>query len=77
MTPLRQRMIDDLKLRGYSASTQTLYVDAVRHLCEHFAKSPGKITDENLRDYFLYGKNVKKMGPQHQHCCSLRHQILL
>ena len=60
MTPLRQRMIEDLKLRGYSDSTQTLYVDAVRHLCEHFTKSPGKITEENLRDYFLYGTNVKK-----------------
>jgi integrase len=53
-------MIEDLKLRGYSDSTQTLYVDAVRHLCEHFAKTPGKITEENLRDYFLYGTNVKK-----------------
>jgi integrase/recombinase XerD len=60
MTPLRQRMIEDLKLRGYSESTQTLYVTAVRQLCEHFGKSPGKITEEDLRDYFLYGKNVKK-----------------
>jgi len=53
-------MIEDLQLRGYSDSTQTLYVTAVRQLCEHFDKSPGKITEENLRDYFLYGKNVKK-----------------
>ncbi|MBW2015104.1 MAG: site-specific integrase [Deltaproteobacteria bacterium] len=60
MTPLRHRMIEDLQLRGYSDSTQTLYVTAVRQLCEHFDKSPGKITEENLRDYFLYGKNVKK-----------------
>lgn len=60
MTPLRQRMIEDLQLKGYSDSTQTLYVDAVRHLCDHFGKSPGKITEEDLRDYFLYGKNVKK-----------------
>lgn len=60
MTPLRQRMIEDLQLRGYSESTQTLYVTAVRQLCEHFDKSPGKITEENLRDYFLYGKNIKK-----------------
>jgi len=44
MTPLRQRMIEDLKLRGYNESTQTLYVTAVRQLCEHFGKSPGKIT---------------------------------
>jgi len=60
MTPLRERMIEDLQLRGYSTSTQKLYVSSVRQLCEHFNKSPGKITEENLREYFLYGKNVKK-----------------
>lgn len=60
MTPLRQRMIEDLQLRGYSDSTQILYVNAVRQLCEHFGKNPGKITENNLRNYFLYGKNQKK-----------------
>jgi integrase len=53
-------MIEDLQLKGYSDSTQKLYVNAVRQLCEHFDKSPGKITEEDLREYFLYGKNVKK-----------------
>ena len=60
MTPLRNRMIQDLQLSGYSESTQSLYVNAVRQLCDHFKKSPGKITEEDLRDYFLYCKNVKK-----------------
>ncbi len=60
MKPLSHRMIEDLQLRGYSDSTQELYVTAVRKLCEHFGKTPGKITEEDLRDYFLYGKNVKK-----------------
>jgi integrase/recombinase XerD len=60
MTPLRNRMMADLQLRGYSDSTQSLYVNAVRQLCEHYDKSPGRITEEDLRDYFLYGKNVKK-----------------
>jgi hypothetical protein len=50
----------NLQLKGYSDSTQSLYVNAVRQLCEHFNKTPGKITEEDLRDYFLYGKNVKK-----------------
>jgi integrase len=53
-------MIEDLQLRGYSHGTQKLYVSAVRQLCEHCGKSPGKITEEELRQYFLYGKNVKK-----------------
>jgi len=60
MAPLRERMIQDLQLKGYSKSTQKLYVSAVRRLCEHFGKSPGQLTEEDLRDYFLYGKNVKK-----------------
>jgi len=60
MTPLRNRMIEDLQLRGYSDSTQSLYVTAVRKLCEHYDKSPGRITEEELRDYFLYCKNVIK-----------------
>lgn len=60
MTPLRNRMLDDLQLKGYSDSTQSLYVNAVRQLCEHYSKPPGRITEEELRDYFLYGKNVKK-----------------
>jgi hypothetical protein len=53
-------MIQDLQLRGYSKGTQALYVSAVRQLCDHFDKPPGRITEEDLRDYFLYGKNVKK-----------------
>ena len=60
MKPLRERMLEDLQLQGYSESTQKLYISAVRQLCEHFNKPPGKITEEDLRDYFLYGKNVKK-----------------
>jgi len=60
MKSLRHRMIEDLQLRGYSDSTQALYVSAVHQLCEHVRKTPGRITEEDLRDYFLYGKNVKK-----------------
>lgn len=60
MTPLRHRMVEDLQLRGYSESTQKVYVDSVRQLCEHYDKTPGRITEEDLRQYFLYGKTEKK-----------------
>jgi len=59
MTPLRQRLIEDLQLRGLSERTQEMYVRAVRQLAEHYHKSPERITEEELRDYFLYVKNVK------------------
>ncbi|MFQ5584351.1 MAG: site-specific integrase [Calditrichia bacterium] len=60
MTPLRQRMIDDLQLRGMSERTQEMYVRAVRQLAEHYRKSPDRINEEELRDYFIYCTNVKK-----------------
>ena len=60
MTELRKRMIEDLQLRGMSERTIEMYVRAVRQLAEHYTKSPDKITEEELRGYFLYNKNVRK-----------------
>jgi site-specific recombinase XerD len=59
MTELRQRMIECLQLRGLSERTQESYVRAVRQLAEHYHKSPDLISEEELRQYFLYLKNVK------------------
>jgi len=59
MTELRKRMIECLQLRGLSARTQESYVRAVRQLAEHYHKSPDLITEAELRQYFLYLKNVK------------------
>src|SRR5215475_14473451 len=58
MTQLRQRMIEDLHLRGLSERTQEMSVRAVRQLAEHYHKSPDRLTEEELRDDFLYLKNV-------------------
>src|SRR4030095_10849651 len=60
MTPLRQRMIEDMQLRGLSDRTQVAYVAAVRQLAEHYGKSPDQLSDEDLRQYFLYLTNDKK-----------------
>jgi site-specific recombinase XerD len=53
MTPLRQRMLEDMQLRAFSPRTQEAYVRAVRQLAAHFRKSPDLVTDEELRQYFL------------------------
>jgi integrase/recombinase XerD len=53
MTPLRQRKIEDMQLRGLAGRTQEAYVAAVRQLAEHYGKSPAQISDEELRQYFL------------------------
>jgi len=63
MTPLRQRMVEDMQLRGLSEKTQEAYVRAVRQLAEHYGKSPAQISEEELRQYFLYLKNDKQVSP--------------
>src|SRR6266567_4668742 len=59
MSELRQKMIECLQLRGLSERTQEAYVRAVRQLSEHYHKSPDLITEAELRQYFLFLKNVK------------------
>ena len=62
MTRLRQRMIEDMQLRGLSEGTQRVYVTAVRQLAEHYGKSPDCIDEEELRQYFLYLINDKPIA---------------
>ncbi len=59
MSELRKRMIECLQLRGLSERTQDSYVRAVRQLAEHYHKSPDLISEEELRQYFLFIKNSK------------------
>lgn len=62
MTPLRQRMTEDMQLAGYSSKTQQAYVGAVRQLFAHFNCSPAQLTEEQLREYFLYLANERKVS---------------
>jgi site-specific recombinase XerD len=53
-------MSEDMQLRGLAERTQPAYVRAVRQLAEHYHKSPDQISEEELRQFFLYLKNEKK-----------------
>ena len=59
MTALRQKMIDDMQLRGFAERTQEAYLSAVNQLAKHYRKSPDRIDEEELRQYFLFLKNEK------------------
>lgn len=62
MSPLRQRMLEDMQLRGLSARTQEAYARAVWQLAQHYHRSPEQLSDEELRQYFLYLANEKKIA---------------
>jgi integrase/recombinase XerD len=60
MTTLRQKMIEDMQLHSFAKRTQDSYLRVVRQLAEYCNKPPDQITEEELRQYFLYLKNVKR-----------------
>jgi len=54
MKDVRQRMIEDMKLRGLTASTQATYLEAVKVLARHYNSWLDEITQEQVRDFLLY-----------------------
>jgi integrase/recombinase XerD len=63
MTPLRQRMTEDMQVRNLSPHTQTSYVQQVSLFARHFHKSPEKLGPEEIRTYQVYLTNEKKLAP--------------
>ena len=54
MTPLRQAMIDECRLRGLAKRTEETYLYAVEQLSRHYHQRPDTITEEQV-DLYLSG----------------------
>ena len=54
MTPLRQRMIDDMRLAGFAERTRDVYIQAVRRIAAHYMRSPDVLSEEEVRAYLLH-----------------------
>jgi len=63
MTPLRQRMIEDMQVRNFSPHTQSAYVLQVSLLARYFGKPPDQLGPEDIRSYQVYLTNEKKLAP--------------
>jgi integrase/recombinase XerD len=54
---LQKKFIEDMQLRGYAERTQSSYARAVRQLTNYWHVPADKISEQQVRDYFLYCKN--------------------
>ena len=62
MTPVRQRMTEDMQVRNLSPHTQASYVQQVSLFARYFGKSPEVLGTEEIRAYQVYLTNEKKLA---------------
>jgi len=64
MTPLRQRMIEDMQLRNFATTTQRSYIHYVADFAKHLNRSPQDLDLEAVRQYQLHLAQERKLSPQ-------------
>jgi site-specific recombinase XerD len=74
MNALRQRMIEDLRIRNYSPRTIETYVGRVAAFARHFGRSPDELAAEHIREYQKYLVDTKhaSWAVFNQTVCALR-----
>ncbi len=74
MTPLRQRMIQDMQLRNLAPATQRNYIAHVADYARFFGRSPAELDQEAVREYLLYLLQERKLSPEgvNQHVSALK-----
>ena len=63
MTNLRQRMLDDMRIRNFALCTQEQYIISVAAFAKYFGESPEKLEPEDIRTYQLYLLQEKGLSP--------------
>jgi integrase/recombinase XerD len=74
MTALRQRMLEDLRIRNYAPTTVSSYIRSVADFAKHFDKPPDQLGSEEIRSWQLFLLNEKrvKLSTYIQAVCALR-----
>ncbi len=63
MTPLRQRMLEDMQIRHLASSTQRASLEHVARFARHFGRSPARLGPEEIRAYQVYLTNANQLAP--------------
>ena len=74
MTPLRQRMLDALQVRGMAERTQQAYIDAVARLARHYRRSPDGLSADEVQSYLLHLRRERRLSCSslNQYGCAFR-----
>jgi site-specific recombinase XerD len=64
---LRERMLDDLRLKGYREITQSCYLRCVQRFADYHRRSPAVMGEREIRDFLLHLVEEKGLAPA-THC---------
>jgi integrase/recombinase XerD len=64
MTPLRQRMIEDMRIRNLAATTQRSYIHYVAQFAAYFQRTPADLDLEAVRQYQVFLIEERKLSPE-------------
>ena len=68
MTPLRQRMINDITVRGLAENTKKSYLASVKGLARHYRRSPDQISAQKVQDYLNHLHEQRRLSWQSCYC---------
>src|SRR5438876_11946318 len=68
MTPLRQRMTEDMQLRNFGTETQRSYLHYITGLARFYQVTPQDLSLEEIREYQLYMINDRLYSPESVNC---------
>ena len=63
MTPLRRRMLEDMRIRNLSPHTQRAYIENVARFARYFHRSPDALGPEEIRTYQVYLTCERQLAP--------------
>ncbi len=62
MTPLRQRMLEDMAIRNFAENTQSSYIQQIISYAKHFHRAPEDLGPEEIRTYQLHLTQTRKLS---------------
>jgi integrase/recombinase XerD len=68
VSPLKQRMLEDMQLRNFSAGTQRSYIHYVTGYAYHYNLSPARLGLDDVRNYQLYLIEQRQLSPNSINC---------
>ena len=73
MTPLRQRMLNDMTVRGLAENTKKSYLNAVTGLARHYRRSPDNVSAQEVQNHLIHLHEER--GLAWKSCNCARHGI--